>query len=297
MSIPANLKVHNGELFEDEVSEKGKVIDAIVPPPDEIEPTKSNESESKAVRAMPITRHYHPEVLNTDTPTKRIISALSRFFTESENSFKEENIGMNILFYGLPGTGKTEFAKYIGNLFNRLLLIKRYSDLESPLVGGTEINIALAFRHAEKTDQILFIDEADSFFTDRNDARASWEVSRTNEMLTQMDNFRGVFICCTNLKRLLDDAVLRRFSFKIEFKPLRIDDRVRLVEDFFKDRLPLSDELKRRVESLDLLTPGDIRAVHNSFRYESESTIDEIITELEREVQHKKRDSLPTIGF
>ena len=120
MSIPTNLKVHNSELFEDEVSEKGKVIDAIVPFPDGIDPTKSNECESKAIRTTPLTRHYHPEALNTDTPTKRIISALSRFFTESENSFKEENIGMNILFYGLPGTGKTEFAKYIGDASNRL---------------------------------------------------------------------------------------------------------------------------------------------------------------------------------
>ena len=70
---------------------------------------------------------------------------------------------LNILLYGAPGTGKTEFVRYLARKLNRNLVIKRASDLLGMYVGQTEANIKAAFEEAEESKSILFFDEADSF--------------------------------------------------------------------------------------------------------------------------------------
>ena len=99
-------------------------------------------------------------------------------------------------------------------------MVRRASDLLSCWVGATEQNIARAFEEARKDDAVLLIDEADSFLQDRRGAGHSWEVTQVNEVLTQMENFEGVFIATTNLIKTLDQAALRRFDMKLLFKPL-----------------------------------------------------------------------------
>jgi SpoVK/Ycf46/Vps4 family AAA+-type ATPase len=74
---------------------------------------------------------------------------------------------MNLLFHGLPGTGKTEFARYLAETLDRELIQRRASDLLSMWVGGTEQAIAAAFRQAEAAAGILLLDEADSLFLNR----------------------------------------------------------------------------------------------------------------------------------
>lgn len=77
----------------------------------------------------------------------------------------------SLAFYGPPGTGKTAFAAHIARACDRLLLVKRASDLLSPWVGVCEQNIALAFEQAKDEGAVLTLDEADSFLADRRDAR------------------------------------------------------------------------------------------------------------------------------
>ena len=84
------------------------------------------------------------------------------------------------------------------------LLFKRASDLMSKYLGENEKNIAAAFKQAEQDGAVLLIDEVDSFLLDRRNARASWETSLVNEMLTQMESFTGVFVASTNLMNDLD---------------------------------------------------------------------------------------------
>ncbi|NIP99131.1 MAG: AAA family ATPase, partial [Nitrospinaceae bacterium] len=71
---------------------------------------------------------------------------------------------------------------------------------------------------AEENRALLFFDEADSFLRPREAAVRSWEVTEVNELLTQMETFRGVFLCATNFLNGLDSAALRRFTFKVEFR-------------------------------------------------------------------------------
>lgn len=129
----------------------------------------------------------------------------------------EKGIG-TILFYGPPGTGKTELGHYLAKLTRRKVVIKKASDLLNCYVGMSEKLVAETFNNLDIKKEILIIDEVDSFLYDRAGANHSWEKTLVNEFLTQLQEFRGILICTTNLVKGLDPAVMRRFTTKLEFK-------------------------------------------------------------------------------
>jgi SpoVK/Ycf46/Vps4 family AAA+-type ATPase len=168
-----------------------------------------------------------------------------------------------LCFYGPPGTGKTALADHIASTLDQPLHIRQASDLMSKYVGETEQNMAAMFREAEAENAILLLDEADSFLQDRRGAQRSHEVSEVNEMLQGMERFHGIFICTTNLMDRIDQAALRRFTFKIQFQPLTRAQRVALFVTQAcagdAERLPLA--LRQRLAGLDQLCVGDFAAV------------------------------------
>ena len=133
-----------------------------------------------------------------------------------------------LCFYGAPGTGKTALAEHIASSLDKPLLIKQASDLMSKFVGETEQNMAGMFREAENEKAVLLLDEADSFLQDRRGAQRTYEVTEVNEMLQGMERFNGIFVCTTNLMDRIDQAALRRFTFKIRFKPLTAAQREKM---------------------------------------------------------------------
>jgi len=202
------------------------------------------------------------------------------------------------MFWGLPGTGKTEFAKYIAQATGKQLLVKRMSDLQNMFVGETEKQIAAAFRQARNENAILFLDEADSLFIDRKTSTRSWESSQTNEILTQMENFKGICICCTNLLDHIDEAALRRFSWKVKFLPLTAEGREKLFRKYFQPAGKLSKGVKTGLQNARDLTPGDFKTVWLRQQYrEQPATAVEILAELRKEVSYKRNRTGGPIGF
>jgi SpoVK/Ycf46/Vps4 family AAA+-type ATPase len=130
-----------------------------------------------------------------------------------------------LCFHGCPGTGKTALAEHIATALQRPLMIRQASDLSSKFVGETEQNMARMFEEATTEEAVLLLDEADSFLRSRRRAERNYEVTEVNEMLQGMERFAGIFICTTNLFDDLDEAALRRFTFKIRFHPLRPEQR------------------------------------------------------------------------
>ncbi len=246
---------------------------------------------TKPLPANAIGDTYDPAVLNADTPPGAILEAIGAFYT---NHRPGDRFPMACLFHGLPGTGKTEFARYLATTLDRELIQRRASDLLSMWIGQTEQQIAAAFREAEDAEAILLFDEADSLFLNREHAQHSWERSQTNELLTQMENFSGVLICCTNLLGNLDSAALRRFSFKVGFKPLSEEGRFTLFRRYFPE-VELTIEAAERLARLDGLTPGDFKAVLSRLRYRATPSSDATAAELEVECGYKKL--APSIGF
>ena len=191
-----------------------------------------------------------------------------------------------LCFYGAPGTGKTALGEYIAEQMGKLLIIKQASDLVSKFVGETEQNMAAMFREAADENAVLLLDEADSFLLDRRGAQRSYEVTEVNEMLQQMERHHGVFICTTNLLERIDQAALRRFTFKIRFKPLLPEQRERMfvTEALGGQGAQLTDDARRRLARLEQLTPGDFAAVKRQTDIlAAEFTPDEFLEQLEAE--------------
>jgi SpoVK/Ycf46/Vps4 family AAA+-type ATPase len=168
-----------------------------------------------------------------------------------------------LCFYGAPGTGKTALAEHISRSLDRPLLVKQASDLVSKFVGETEQNMAAMFREAEAEKAVLLLDEADSFLQDRRGAQRTYEVTEVNEMLQGMERYAGIFVCTTNLLDRIDQAALRRFTFKIKFKPLTTAQRETMfvTEALGGDAAVLTEAMRARLLKLDQLCPGDFAAV------------------------------------
>jgi hypothetical protein len=81
-------------------------------------------------------------------------------------------------------------------------------------------------------------------------------------MLAGMERFGGIFVCTTNLFEDLDEAALRRFTFKIGFKPLEPPQRERMfIAEALAGAGEPTAEQRARLAALDQLTPGDFAAV------------------------------------
>ena len=248
-----------------------------------------NSSNERAARR--VVTQYDLSLVNTESrfEVPKIIEALRR-----------KHFG-TLCFYGPPGTGKTALGEHLAQELQRPLMIRQASDLVSKFVGETEQNMAKMFAEAQAEEAVLLLDEADSFLRSRRLAERSYEISEVNEMLQGMERYTGIFICTTNLFLELDEAALRRFTFKIQFKPLTQSQRERMyvVEALAGAAPRLTEEQRQRLARLDALTPGDFASVKRQVDILGEVfEPDEFLSQLEAEHRVKPEvRHLRGIGF
>ena len=226
--------------------------------------------------ARRVVTHYDLSLVNTESrfEVPKIIEALRR-----------KGYG-TLCFHGPSGTGKTALAEHIAHALQRPLMIRQASDIMSKFVGETEQNMAKMFDEAQTEMAVLLLDEADSFLRSRRMAERSYEVSEVNEMLQGMERFSGVFICTTNLFQDFDAAALRRFTFKIQFKPLTAAQREAMfvAEALDGDASRLSAEQASRLLQLSALAQGDFASVKRQVDVLGEAfEPDEFLSQLEAE--------------
>jgi SpoVK/Ycf46/Vps4 family AAA+-type ATPase len=219
---------------------------------------------------------YDPALLNVESrfDVPRIVQALQ---ARGHGS---------LCFFGPPGSGKTALAEHIALTLGQSLIVRQASDLMGKYVGETEQNMAAMFREAEAENGILLLDEADSFLMDRRGAQRNYEVTEVNEMLQGMERFKGIFICTTNLIDRIDQAALRRFTFKIQFKSLTRAQRETLfaTEVWGGDATQLLPADRARLGALDQLCLGDFAAVkRQGVILDTQMDSDEFLTQLEAE--------------
>lgn len=226
-------------------------------------------------RVLEPAKGYSTEGLNikTSIPLAKVEESVRRFLDASNRKADPDAPRMNILLTGAPGSGKTEFVKYLASTLGRPLLMRRASDLKSKWVGETEQNIAAAFREAREKRAILFFDEVDTFLDSREAVQQGHEKSMVNEVLQQMESFGGVFVGTTNFKDLLDPAVARRFTFKVELDYLDADGRCVFWKRFFGSEP--RGKIRSRLNGLDRLTPGDFRTVRQELYYLGDDVSDD----------------------
>ena len=229
---------------------------------------------------------YDPNFVNSDCDLNELIQGI------------KESKSARICLYGVPGTGKSAYTKFIAKSLKKPIIIKKGSDLLSMFVGGTEKNIALAFKEAKDKKAVLVFDEVDSFLQDRSMAARSWEVTQVNEMLVQMESFDGIFIATTNLIDNLDKACLRRFDLKLEFGYLLPEQ----ARNLFKKECALlkvkfDENASKKVSNLGLLAPGDFASVRRQAKFRPIKNGDDFCHRLELEVALKNEEKSVKIGF
>jgi len=168
---------------------------------------------------------------------------------------------VTLLFSGPPGVGKTASAEALANELKRPILAVDYSEVQNCYVGVTEKNIVRLFREAKSHNAVLFWDEADAMFYDRDSAMRNWEVRDVNVLLQELERFEGVCVLATNRKVSLDPALERRITLKVNFEPPNRAERLAIWQRMIPARMPLADDMDLDLLSLAELTGGEIKNV------------------------------------
>lgn len=128
--------------------------------------------------------------------------------------------GLNVLFSGPPGTGKTMAAEVLARELRLDVYKIDLSQVVSKYIGETEKNLDRIFRAAEARHAILFFDEADTLFGKRSevkDAHDRYANIEIGYLLQKMEEHAGCVVLATNLRHNIDEAFLRRLNFVIDF--------------------------------------------------------------------------------
>lgn len=154
--------------------------------------------------------------------------------------------GLNVLFAGPSGTGKTMAAEIMANELGLDLYKIDLATVVSKYIGETEKNLDRIFKEAQDSNSILFFDEADAIFGKRSEVRDSHDRYANIEiayLLQKMEEYQGIVILATNLRKNLDEAFARRMHFSVEFPFPEEEDRFRIWQKAFPEAAPLSQDI------------------------------------------------------
>ena len=244
------LDIDSGEFLSDlEVSLTEKALEMYLGDEVELYSRKKRDNSILAAEDITIRQLYFSEESE---------EALSEF----ESMLKQENfsllqnklkmggmsVGITTMFYGGPGTGKTESVMQIARKTNRTIVRVDIAAVKSMWMGESEKLIKKVFVNynalvkREKICPILLFNEADAIFLKRKtgDLRGAENAlnAMQNIILEEMENFKGILIATTNLVRNLDPAFERRFLFKIRLS----NPTPEVKQKIWADRLPRFSE-------------------------------------------------------
>ena len=194
--------------------------------------------------------------------------------------------GFTCLFYGAPGTGKTETVLQLARKTGRDIMQVNISQIKSCWVGESEKNIKNIFdnyrervKKSEVTPILLF-NEADAIINKRHEGAErsvdKMENSIQNIILQEMENLDGILIATTNLAGNMDKAFERRFLYKIKFEKPTLEARMSI----WHTMIPALDEnVTRTLATKYDFTGGQIEniarhyAINNILHGQTDNTI------------------------
>jgi SpoVK/Ycf46/Vps4 family AAA+-type ATPase len=291
----------------------------------EANPTRRTAELLKEINVIiPIpTSKGNPVILPTETIAKELFynEKVNKQIQEIASILEEEKYnqlvqrmsdkglpqGVNILFYGAPGTGKTESVIQLAKATGREIIKVDISSTKSKWFGESEKMIKRVFndyatyaKHSVKTPILLF-NEADAILSTRstsgNASTQQTENAIQNILLEELENFKGILMATTNLMSNLDKAFERRFLYKVEFSIPTIEHRVQIWQSKFPAINSADCEfLAQHVE----LSGGQIDNIYrkteiNDIIHNQPADLEVLVAYCEQEVNHSKKRGV--IGF
>jgi len=207
----------------------------------------------------------------------------------------EKGTAISLLFWGIPGTGKTLMAQAIADHLDADLKTYSNAEIQSSEPGGSERTIKEAFAAAKKknqgkTKQVILFDECDSLLMDRNEVGPILG-AMVNCLLSEIEHYDGIVIFTTNRLGKLDPALERRITAKIEFEFPDQTQRKAIWERLIPKKAPLDGDVKLDRLAEYPLAGGNIKnAVLNAARaaaYDKSKnlTMRHFVTAIEREAK------------
>lgn len=189
----------------------------------------------------------------------------------------KRTIDAKIIFYGVPGTGKTMTAMSLAKSLKKPILSFDCSKILSMYVGESEKNVRKIFDDFKelslqaKVDPILLLNEADQFLSSRSEGAGSSADKMHNQMqnifLEQIEKFEGILIATTNLLDNIDKAFSRRFNYKVEFKRPEFKQRIRLWQLMLPENADYEEGFDMETLAKYELTGGQIQLIIKNSAY------------------------------
>lgn len=158
------------------------------------------------------------------------------------------------LLYGIPGTGKTEFARYVAYKLGLPYAYLNFSNLIDSYMGKTAQNLSRIFDYCKGMKCVLMLDEIDCIGQARqHNSGPDAEMGRIVISLMQcLDNLvhGQIVIAATNREDILDKALKRRFRNKVEFTKFNENEELKMIEKFVEsiDLMNMDQELVEYVK-------------------------------------------------
>lgn len=248
--------------------------------------TVKNSTTADALRMLPLdsdSKLQIVEVIPEDSTRTNIILSdtvgrkLSEFIELVKHSDELEQAGVSIsksmLLYGAPGCGKTSIAHYVSEKTNLPLVVARLDGIVSSLLGSTAKNLRKIFNYASSMPCILFLDEFDAIAKARDDNHELGELKRViNSLLQNIDSMPTscVLIAATNHPELLDKAIWRRFTSKIEVGMPDDEAREKIIHNLISGfKCPFVEDAQKVKRICNLtkdMSPSDISNIFNKLK-------------------------------
>lgn len=262
--------------------------------------SQSNQKLSRMARKIVSHYSWNDIVLPLDKIT--LLREICSFVTYHELVYEDWGFerklslgkGVNILFHGRPGTGKTMASEIIAGELSLDLYKIDLSCIVSKYIGETEKNLARIFREAETSNAILLFDEADALFGKRSEVKDShdrYANIEINYLLQKMEEHEGIVILATNFLKNIDDAFMRRMQFSIEFPFPDKEHRLIIWRNIFPRETPTQNDIDFEFLAKNFeFSGGSIKniALHAAFLAADDSKIvnmEHIVKAVKRECQ------------
>jgi DNA polymerase III delta prime subunit len=246
--------------------------------------------EIKHEHIKPCNLYYNEQEIELFKIAKKLLS----------KDVKENNANLSFLLYGLPGTGKTEFAYQIAKNVQADIMQLNFSEIQSKWIGETEKNIRQVFeqydkkRKASNNPIILLMNEADGLMNRRvsvNISNDAFHNHAQTQLLELLEDFQGIVIATTNLYQNLDEAFHRRFLFRSEIgMPNQTTREIILKNSIISEYL--SKEIFQKIVEAEW-SPAQIKNIEHKVKQLSTiQTVDERLIEsliMQDEMPQKRR--------